>query len=174
MNEPSESYRLLAATLAPPTLALVSLLRGDLKLPVSRAWLSQYLDDGDLLRTLEEEYTRLFVNAFQRLEAPPFAAVYLNPQRPELILARIEEWLLSLGLEPTGPRNERFDHISVLLEAAGRAGDPAARANFVFEFPIPWLLNYGQRLKQIAKLPLYPDRIKAAAALISTERVKEE
>ena len=173
MNDQSESYRLLAATLTPPTPALVSLLRGDPQLPVSRAWLSQYHDDHDLLGALAEEYTRLFVNAFPQLEAPPFAAAYLNPQRPEMFLVEIEERLVALGLEATGLRNERFDHISVLLEAAGRTTDPMVRSTFVLEFLAPWLSAYGKRLEQISKLPLYPELVNAASALVSTELVRE-
>lgn len=174
VGEPCESYRLLAATLAPPTHALVSLLHSDPKLPLNRAWLAQYPDDGDLLEALEEEYTRLFVNAFPQLEAPPFAAIYLSPQRPERLLAQIEERLMALGLAPAGSRRERFDHISVLLEAAGRTGDPTARTAFVVEFLAPWLATYEQRLQQIAELPLYPELVTAAIDLISTELLREE
>ncbi|MEN8128998.1 MAG: molecular chaperone TorD family protein [Pseudomonadota bacterium] len=168
---PEEVYRLLSVALAPPTAALVSLLRGDPDLPGNGPW-STGVSDDQLLHDLQAEHTRLFVNTFPRLSAPPFAAVYLTPEHPERLLLRIEERLGRLGLEPAGEFRERVDHLRLLLEAAGRAPTPMARVEFVGEFLAPWLPVYGQRLSEAAALPLYPGLIGAAIDL-AVEDAKE-
>ena len=166
-----ESYRFLAATLAPPTQDLVVLLRRDPELPGAGEWVADY-PAGRLLYTLKEEHTRLFVNAFPQLAALPYAAFYLDPERPDRLLTKIEERLTSFGLVPNYSVRERLDHVRSLLEAAGHIPNQKALADFVREFILPWFSSYRIRLSEAVKLPLYSGLIEAAGELVASSAKK--
>ena len=125
-----------------------------------------------LLDTLKKEHTRLFVNAFPQLAAPPYAAFYLDPERPDRLLTRIGERLTSLGLIPNKSVRERLDHVRLLLEAAGRIPNTKARADFVLELLLPWFPRYRNRLSEAVELPLYSGLIDAADELVASSAKK--
>jgi TorA maturation chaperone TorD len=167
--DPRESYLFCAAILAPPGDALVRLLRNDSELLDSMSWLDAYADDVALLRALQVEHTRLFVNAIPGLEVPPYAAFYLELDHPQAWLVRIRDRLSALGLEPVVSHRERLDHIAVLLEAAGRIQESLVRCVFIEEFLVTWIRSYSQKLVGAAALPLYPEFVAAAAHLVDAD-----
>ena len=169
LEDSGESLRLLSLLLAPPTPPLVELLRGDTSLPGGGEWVVAQGDDATLLARLREEHTRLFVNAFPGLAAPPYAAVYLAAEDAPALLERIAYRLQSLGVGCNGGTNERPDHLRVLLEAAGHCPAGIQRADFLAEFLLPWLDAYLERLAGAASLPLYPALVGSARALIRAE-----
>jgi TorA maturation chaperone TorD len=122
-----------------------------------------------LLARLREEHTRLFVNAFPGLAAPPYAVVYLAAEDAPAFLEGIAYRLQSLGLGGKGASNERSDHVRVLLEVASHCPAGVQRAEFLAEFLLPWIDAYLGRLAAAASLPLYPALVHGARALIYSE-----
>lgn len=167
LETPQDSYRLLAALLARPTPTMVRLMRSDAELPGNGSWSSEYAGDDLLLEALSEEHTRLFVNGFPQLSASPFAATYLDPDRPEQAISRIAERLHAMSLAPTGESlSQRLDHVQSLLAFAAEL-DPSDRRAFVEEFLASWLPRYKDKLEEAANLPLYPGLLGAAEDLIA-------
>jgi TorA maturation chaperone TorD len=169
LEDTGESLHLFSLLLAPPGPPHVRLLRADARLPGGGDWVAAQGDDATLLAWLREEHTRLFVNAFPGLVAPPYAAFYLAAEDAPAFLQRIAYRLQSLGLGGKGATNERPDHVRVLLEAASHCPEGVQRAEFLAEFLLPWLDTYLGRLAAAASLPLYPALVRAAQALICIE-----
>ncbi len=168
LDEIGENLHLLSLLLAPPRLTLLRLLRSDPGLPGGGEWPARYPDDGELLECLQEEHTHLFVTAFPRLAAPPYAADYLD-EEPGRLLALLEEQLTTTGLQVNLSCAGRPDHLRVLLEAAGHLVNARERRGFMERYLLPWLPAYRERLESAARLPLYPALIEAVESLIISE-----
>jgi len=168
LKDIGESLRLLSLLLAPPKQGLLLLLRSDPGLPGGGEWSARYPDDGELLERLQEEHTRLFVTAFPRLAAPPYAAEYID-EEPGRLLAALELRLAATGLQVSHSGAGRPDHLRVLLEAAGHLSDSGERRGFLERYLIPWLPAYRERLESAARLPLYPALVRAVESLVLSE-----
>ncbi len=167
LDDVGESLRLLSLLLAPPGEALIRLLRSDSGLP-GGDWTACYPDDENLLERLQEEHTRLFVTAFPRLVAPPYAAEYLDEESGQL-LASLEERLSATALQVSGGGKGRPDHLRVLLEMAENLADAGERHGFLDHYLAPWLPQYCERLKSAARLPLYPALVEEVESLVLSE-----
>jgi DMSO reductase family type II enzyme chaperone len=129
-------YRFLAHCFTYPDRELVGLLDGtDLNEYVS-AWrtigfdasreMAEIMDwrssmsPQEALQALQEEHTRLFVNAFPRVPAPPYSSVYLDQKaHPEVwgdSTVRAVRFYEAAGLYPAADFNDIPDHIAAELE----------------------------------------------------------
>ena len=83
-------------------------------------WLAQWPSQETALKELEKEYTRLFVNAYTGVIAPPYSSVYLNKERlvwgkSTAEVARLYE---ATGLGIADNFHDIPDHIAAELEFA--------------------------------------------------------
>jgi len=84
------------------------------------SWLVQWSSQETALKELEKEYTRLFVNAYAGVIAPPYSSVYLNKERlvwgkSTAEVARLYE---AAGLGIADNFRDIPDHIAAELEFA--------------------------------------------------------
>lgn len=83
------------------------------------AWRKPFTPE-EALERLQIEYTRLFVNTFPRIPAPPYSAIYLTDgQRPGVwgnSTAQAVRLYEEAGLFPSGEFNDLPDHIAAELE----------------------------------------------------------
>ncbi|MCP4287304.1 MAG: hypothetical protein GY792_23155 [Gammaproteobacteria bacterium] len=168
LEDVGECLCLLSLLLAPPGEALLRLLRSDPGLSDGSEWPNFYLDDDKLLERLQEEHTRLFVSGFPHLDAPPFAAEYLD-EEPGQLLVSLQERLTASGMRVSRSEAGRPDHLRVLLEAAGHLADAGERHRFLERYLVPWFPVYRNRLESAARLPLYPALIEAVESLVLSE-----
>lgn len=81
-------------------------------------WLNGFTSEDELLRELEKEYTRLFVNALPRVPVPPYSSLYLDSDglvwgRSTAQAARLYE---AAGLHPAEDFHDIPDHVAAELE----------------------------------------------------------
>jgi TorA maturation chaperone TorD len=119
---------------------------------------------------LTREYTRLFINAFPRVPAPPYGSVYLEESR--LVHGRttmdVLNFYRSTGFEPNFEQKELPDHISLEMEFLGilaaresRTGHRGAnwpghlRQEFLSRFVLPWVPSFCEHIISDTDSPFY-------------------
>jgi len=127
-------YRFLARCLSYPDMELTGLFTGDRLADVLDSWSVLGLDASAQMKEittwlesagpeasldkLEVEYTRLFVNAYPRIPAPPYSSVYLDKDRQVWgpSTAQAGRFYEEAGLSPSEDFADIPDHISAELE----------------------------------------------------------
>jgi len=82
------------------------------------SWLRECSDQKVAIRELELEYTRLFITAYPRIPAPPYASIYLEDDRLVWGNATVEALKIyrEAGLEVSDDFRDVPDHIAAELE----------------------------------------------------------
>ena len=82
------------------------------------SWLGECSDQKTALRELEVEYTRLFITAYPRIPAPPYASIYLENDRLVWGNTTVEalETYREAGLKVSDDFRDVPDHIAAELE----------------------------------------------------------
>jgi len=112
------------------------------------------------LETLQVEHTRLFVNAFPKVIAPPYASLYLD-QEPALYGASAEKVRACYrehGLDLAGPADIP-DHLCLELEFLARLaedGEDEAESRFLAHHFRPWFARFKRRVMHEGIHPFYP------------------
>lgn len=131
-------------------------------------WLDIVPDAAVALRELEVEYTRLFINAFPTVVAPPYGSLYLEPDAgvwgatTHAVLGLYRE--AGLGMATSGRAIP--DHIVAELEFAaclaqddmpGNESAPTEDLWFRFasEFFLPWVPEFMDRVAKQTKSVFY-------------------
>ena len=68
---------------------------------------------------LEKEYTRLFINALEGVQCPPYESVFKSPRHlmyHEPVIRDIIKYMTLLNVEPAKERAISSDHLGVLIE----------------------------------------------------------
>ncbi len=127
-------YRFLARCFSYPDTELIRLLDGDSLAEILDSWstlgldaskemmeITSWLESAGSEAALDEmqiEYTRLFVNAYPRIAAPPYSSVYLDKDRQVWgpSTAQAGRFYEEAGLSPSEDFADIPDHISAELE----------------------------------------------------------
>jgi len=127
-------YRFLARCFSYPDMELTGLFMGDSLAEILDSWSVLGLDASAEMKEitawlksagseasldkLEIEYTRLFVNAYPRIPAPPYSSVYLDKDRQVWGpgTAQAGRFYEEAGLSPSEDFADIPDHVSAELE----------------------------------------------------------
>lgn len=135
---------------------------------------------AEFLLDLQRDYTRLFINAFPKMVAPPYSSVYLDGKGK--VWGESTSWVNRLyreaGLEIAEEFHNIPDHVAAELGFAayllcGAEGEEAPESTIyrklVLEHLTRWLPAFLRRVKEGARQPLY-----ALAADLAQRLVEEE
>ena len=112
-----------------------------------------------LLDNLQSEYTRLFINAYPHLLAPPYASYYrektLFGKTTEMVLALYEHYNVQLSSHTS----EMPDHIALMLEFLFHLTDHSVPSReikkIVNDYYKWWVPQWVSRIEAHATLPFY-------------------
>jgi TorA maturation chaperone TorD len=119
---------------------------------------------------LTREYTRLFIDANPRVQAPPYGSVYLDESRMVQGKTTLDvlNFYRSTGFEPNFEQKELPDHISLEMEFLGilsaresRTGHKGAnwpghlRREFLSRYVLPWVPLFCEHIKSNTVSPFY-------------------
>ena len=117
---------------------------------------------------LKVEHTRLFVNAYPRLECPPYETVYREKRRSLMGRHALDmaAFLEEIGLEPSESFKEPPEHIAVEMEAMfyliyrwlrekGGMADLCPQWKLYKSHLAAWIPEYASCLEKAARHPLY-------------------
>ncbi|RLE58721.1 MAG: hypothetical protein DRJ35_07315 [Thermoprotei archaeon] len=140
------------------------------------------LESREDLRGLEVEYTRLFVNAYPKLECPPYETVFRERKRSimgkhALDIAKIIE---ELGLEVSQDFKEPPEHVTLefeimvyliynTLRETGRMDLYCLQWRVFGDHISKWVPEYADCLGNAAKLSLYKVLADYLKKLVETE-----
>jgi DMSO reductase family type II enzyme chaperone len=119
---------------------------------------------------LSREYTRLFINAFPHVVAPPYGSVYM--EKDGLVFGKFTSEVLRFyhetGLTLKEDLHDLPDHIAHELEFMGILTAQEAQAsgsekvkleetqmNFLSRFVLPWVPSFCQKLSEKSRLGFY-------------------
>ena len=123
-----------------------------------------FRNDGNLLETLQIEYTRLFINAIPHLIAAPYASVYQKSDQ-ELqgkITEKTRDFYREHGYDIVNLA-EPADHIRFELEflaALAGSGKIEEEERFLQELFRPWFAEFKDRVVVGANHPYYAITVK--------------
>lgn len=119
----------------------------------------QHVQGAALLESLQVEYTRLFVNAFPRVLAPPYGSVYLSDDGmlygPSAVLTK--QFYRERGFDLPGEA-DLPDHLTLELEflaMLAAAGEEADEALFLRRHFRPWFPRFRARVLSEVHHPFY-------------------
>jgi TorA maturation chaperone TorD len=149
--------------------------------------MNEHLSNGESEIGLEltREYTRLFINAFPRVPAPPYGSVYMEEGR--IIHGKTTEDVLnfyrSAGFEPDFELKDLPDHISLEMEFLGilsaresRSGSRGAnwpghlQREFLSRFVLPWVPTFCAQIMNNTISPFYKALGSLTAEFLEFER----
>lgn len=114
-------------------------------------------NDAALLEELQIEYTRLFINGFPHVAAPPYGSVYLDKTLRGKYSDEVLTFYHSLGYTLQGdadlPDNiiHQLEFLSFLAEDRNKEGE----REFLRRFFLPWFSIFADRVKGEAHHPFY-------------------
>jgi len=118
------------------------------------------LDDSQpsqLLEDLQVEYTRLFINSFPHVIAPPFASIYIDQTLQSTFTEQThafykqKNYTVTDGSVPPDHLVTELEFLSLLAEKDDTAGEEA----FLQGFFRPWFQQYHKRISSVACHPFY-------------------
>jgi TorA maturation chaperone TorD len=133
-----------------------------------------------LLLDLQRDYTRLFINAFPKMVAPPYSSVYMDGKGK--VWGESTSWVYNLyreaGLEISEDFHNLPDHIAAelgfaafLLSGAekGREANMVMYERLVTEHLAIWAEPFLRRVMEGAREPFYTFLAEATARLVEAE-----
>ncbi len=139
----------------------------------------------ELLLDLQRDYTRLFINAFPKMVAPPYSSVYLDGKGK--VWGESTSWVNNLyheaGLEIAEEFHNIPDHIAAelnfaafLLSGSGNEDGTNLRLyeKLVVEHLALWAPPFLQRVIEGARQPFYALLAKLVLRLVEEERGRLE
>ncbi|MGQ9474621.1 MAG: TorD/DmsD family molecular chaperone [Actinomycetota bacterium] len=133
-----------------------------------------------LLLDLQRDYTRLFINAYPRMVAPPYSSVYMDGKGK--VWGESTSWVYNLyreaGLEISEDFHNLPDHIAAELsfaafllsgEEEGRAANTAMYERLISEHLAHWAEPFLQRVMRGAREPFYALLAKITLFLVEEE-----
>jgi len=111
----------------------------------------------DILEDLQVEYTRLFINGFPHVSAPPYGSVYLEKTLRGKFSDDILLYYRSLGYDIKENSDlpdslvHQLEFLSFLAEDQNRAGEE----EFLSRFFLPWYAIFAAKVKEEARHPFY-------------------
>ena len=114
-------------------------------------------NDATLLEDLQIEYTRLFINGFPHVAAPPYGSVYLDKTLRGKYSDEVLNFYHSLGYNLREnadlPDNiiYQLEFLSFLAEDRNKEGE----REFLRRFFLPWFSIFADRVKGEAHHPFY-------------------
>jgi putative dimethyl sulfoxide reductase chaperone len=177
---------LMERTWISETEASLRLLDRNLSLEHLRS-MEEYLS-GDRDRIgldLEREYTRLFINSYPRVPAPPYGSVYMERGRSVYgkTTADVICFYRSAGVEPSLEQQELPDHVSMELEFLGILSGKESRAEsratglsgnsrreFLSRFVLPWVPQFCGQIVANTGSPFYKGLAKLTVDFLDVER----
>ncbi len=138
------------------------------------AWRALFLNKtGELLETLQVEYTRLFINAYPSVLAPPYASFYKEHSLMGNVSVAIMDAYSQNGFVLNPEIHDMPDHISVLLEFLYRLLETESskkKARQVFHQYLNWWLpEWIKQIEAHASEPFYPLVANAMYKFLKTE-----
>jgi DMSO reductase family type II enzyme chaperone len=124
----------------------------------------------DLALEIRREYTRLFINGFPRVVAPPYGSVYL--EKNGLVFGRTTSEVLQFYHDTGFTLKEELkdlpDHIAHELEFMGILANQESQAkgserikleerqmDFFSRFILPWVPSFCERIEEHSRIPFY-------------------
>ncbi len=163
----TDSYVILASILSqPPSEILMRILRSlswDEALPPDLADKLEALRQAGStysLRTLEEEFNKLFVGLGSG-EIVPYASWYMEGRIQALPLASLRSDLMALGIVRQADKHDYEDHAAAICEimalvSQDRHGVPfAAQAAFFQRHVVPWMFRFFEDLSSASSADFY-------------------
>jgi TorA maturation chaperone TorD len=114
-------------------------------------------NDATLLEDLQIEYTRLFINGFPHVAAPPYGSVYLDKtlrgKYSDEVLTFYRSRGYNLREDADLPDNiiYQLEFLSFLAEDRNKEGE----REFLRRFFLPWFSIFADRVKGEAHHPFY-------------------
>lgn len=115
--------------------------------------------DADWLEKLQIEYTRLFINSYPRVAAPPYASVYLNDDG--MLYGKSAEKVRSFYRERGADLvadSDMPDHLCLQLDFLALVADDNMTEDeslFLAAHFRPWFGSFKKRVHAAAQLPFY-------------------
>jgi len=115
--------------------------------------------DENLLKSLQVEYTRLFINAIPHVIASPYASVYQKGDHDlqGALTEKTRDFYREQGFDITDTA-EPADHIRLELEflaALSKAGKIDEEQQFLQQLFRPWFTQFRDRVLEGAQHPFY-------------------
>jgi len=166
-----EELEELCAFLRVPVGSVLEDLRARLEMDGSER--EQFLLD------LQRDYTRLFINAYPKMVAPPYSSVYLDVKGK--VWGESTSWVNNLyreaGLEIAEGFHNIPDHVAAELGFAafllsseeGGVPDSAMYRDLVLEHLARWMPSFLQRVVEGARQPFYSMLAKITGRLVEEE-----
>jgi TorA maturation chaperone TorD len=132
-----------------------------------------------LLLDLQRDYTRLFINAFPKMVAPPYSSVYLDGKGK--VWGESTSWVNNLyreaGLEIAEGFHNIPDHVAAELGFAafllsgeeGGVPESAMYRDLVMEHLARWMPSFLQQVVEGARQPFYSMLAKITGRLVEEE-----
>jgi TorA maturation chaperone TorD len=112
---------------------------------------------NDPLEDLQVEHTRLFINGFPHVAAPPYASVYLEKTLKSKFSDKIVSFYHSLGYTMTANADlpDSLVHQLEFLSFLAEDRNQKAEEEFLTQFFLPWFPIFSARVKEEAQHPFY-------------------
>ncbi len=109
------------------------------------------------LEALQVEYTRLFINGFPHVAAPPYGSVYIDKSLQGIHTEKTLRFYTSYGysLKAGADLPDHIIHQLEFLSLLADSDDSQAEAEFLKTIFAPWFVKFHARVKQESKHPFY-------------------
>lgn len=117
----------------------------------------RFSTDNDPLEALQIEYTRLFINGFPHVVAPPYGSVYLDKSllgkhtEKTMSFYKSHGYMLKEGTDLPDHIIYQLEFLSLLAEN----NDEAAETEFLKTIFLPWFSKFHARVRQETTHPFY-------------------
>lgn len=123
-------------------------------------WLNKFDDENTLLESIQIEYTRLFINSFPTLPAPPFKSFYIEKELIGASTGKIVDKYEQFNFGVSKDTNELADSIGVELEFIYRLIEENSslsfQYNFIREEILSWIKTFKNKIIESASIPYFP------------------
>ncbi len=127
----------------------------------------------DFLEDLQVEYTRLFINGFPHVVAPPYGSVYFDKSLQGKFAEQVMQYYCSKGYVLTEKADfpDNLIHQLEFLSFLAEDNDQESEYEFLGTYFLPWFETFSKLVKKEAKHPFY--RIIITLIDFFTEEEKE-
>ncbi len=134
--------------------ALLETLGGDKELNDLK---NAFGSSKDALEDIQVEHTRLFINGFPHVAAPPYASVYLEKTIKGKFSDKIVAFYHSLGYTMTADSDlpDSLVHQLEFLSFLAEDKNQKAEEEFLEKFFLPWFSIFSVRVKGEVQHPFY-------------------
>jgi TorA maturation chaperone TorD len=109
------------------------------------------------IEALQIEYTRLFINGFPHVVAPPYGSVYIDKSLQGLHTEKTLRFYTSYGysLKDGADLPDHIIHQLEFLSLLADGDDSQAESEFLKTIFAPWFAKFHARVKQESNHPFY-------------------